>query len=103
MTDPIQATNRTQRVCDAEDSDVRPFEAIEPPYWWRRARRYAVASRHLPDGTREITVLGRVRQGAVIDNARVFGAVDVGWRMTAGNDAGAGRGEHANALKGRVR
>ncbi len=61
------------------DSNALPFEPIDPPFWWVAAQRYAIASRHLPDGTRQIVVQGHMPAASIIDNAQVFGAANLGW------------------------
>jgi len=59
------------------EEQVMCWERVNPPVWWEDARRYVIADRHLPDGTRQHMVEGSVPAGTVIANAQVIGADDV--------------------------
>jgi hypothetical protein len=56
--------------------EAMPWERVQPPIWWPAAGRHVVADRHLPDGTRQHMVEGRVPQGTEIAEAQVIGADD---------------------------
>lgn len=58
-------------------SEVMAWERVSPPLWWGAAGRFVVADRHLPDGTRQHMVPGRVEPGVVVGNAEVIGEDDV--------------------------
>jgi len=57
--------------------DILPWERVKPPLWWPAAKTDVIADRHLPDGTRQHMVKGRVEPGLVIQNAQVVGEDDV--------------------------
>lgn len=56
--------------------DIMPWERVIPPLWWPAAKANVIADRHLPDGTRQHMVKGRVEPGLVIQNAQVVGEDD---------------------------
>lgn len=60
-----------------DESGVALWRKVVPPLWWPAAGRYIVADRHLPDGTRQHMVQGRVPPGTVVANAQLVGEEDV--------------------------
>lgn len=60
-----------------DESDVMPWERVNPPLWWQEAGLNVIADRHLPDGTRQHMVEGHMQAGTVIGNAQVFGVSDI--------------------------
>lgn len=60
------------------DADgVMRWERVTPPIKWKAADAVIVADRHLPDGTRQHLVRGRVPPGRIVNNAHVIGEDDV--------------------------
>lgn len=53
------------------------WERVEPPYWWEKIQQHVIADRHLPDGTRQHMIRGRVAPGTVVNNAQIIGEADV--------------------------
>jgi hypothetical protein len=53
------------------------WQRVMPAVWWPAAGRFVVADRHLPNGTRQHMVEGRVAPGTVIANAQVVGWDDM--------------------------
>lgn len=60
-------------MIEFQDNGVMKWMRVEPPLWWPRAGKFIVADRHLPDGTRQHMVAGKMPDGCVIANAEILG------------------------------
>lgn len=54
-----------------------PWSKIEPPLWWDKIGEYIIADRHLPCGTRQHMVKGKVKSELVVANAQIIGDDDL--------------------------
>lgn len=55
---------------------IMKWQRVVPALFWPAANAMIVADRHLPCGTRQHMVQGKVPYGAVIDGAQVIGEDD---------------------------